>query len=481
MRGRIWVLALSFLLWLGVRPALAQAGEIIRVGLGTELARVEVGIHSGEYEVVDLATGALLATAGQGSRWVLAPAAAGIEISPTGGNQVFALGSVLFRHRGEEGQASVFALNGRRYRGDLRLDKGKAGGLMAVNLLDVEEYLYGVVGEEMGYRAPLEALKAQAVASRTYALYRRMSQRSAPYDVGVDQATQVYAGYEAETKPGFERVKQAVDATRGEVIYYQGQLIEAFFHANAGGHTENSENVWQQALPYLRGVPSPWDEYALRYQPQDARGWPAYTYSWEKVMTREEMAQRIGAWNAARQAQPDQVINVGGVLELVPSRVDKNGNPTVSGRIATLVIKGRTGQKELRGEAARSLLGLRSSLFEILADSQVFLLAAGAAPEARQEAETLTALTAQGPVAVNAGAATYWVLGADGVSRQLPKVFTQLTFRGRGYGHGVGMSQWGAQGMAVEGHSYRDILEYYYNQNKRDGRLKIAPYQGSGA
>lgn len=480
MRGKKWLAVLLAVLLVAFRPALAQAGEIIRVGLGAELARAEVEIYSGTYEIVDLATGATLGEANRGSRWVLAPAAAGVEIAAGEGGSPFALGSVLFRRRGEQGQTPVFVLNGRRYRGDLRLDKGKSGGLVAVNLLDVEEYLYGVVGEEMGYRAPVEALKAQAVASRTYALYRRASQSSALYDVGTDQATQVYAGFEAETKPGFERVKEAVDATRGEVIYYQGKLIEAYFHANAGGHTEYSENVWQLALPYLRGVPSPWDEYALRYQPQDARGWPAYTYRWEKVMTRNELAQRIAAWNAARQGQPEQGIDVGEVLELLPSRLDKSGNPTVSGRITTLVIKGRAGQKELRGEAARSLLGLRSTLFEVVPDSQVFLLGAGAKPEARQEAETLMALAGQSPVAVNAGAPTYWVLGADGVKRQLPKIFTRLEFRGRGYGHGVGMSQWGAQGMAVEGHSYREILEYYYNQNKRDGRLKIAPYQGSG-
>jgi stage II sporulation protein D len=333
------------------------------------------------------------------------------------------------------------------------------------------------VGEEISYRAPAEALKAQAVASRTFALSRCATQSAEPFDLGVSQNYQVYSGFAAESKPGFEQVKSAIDNTRGQVIYYRGKLIEAYFHANAGGYTENSENVWQQALPYLRGVPSPWDEYALRYQPQSPDGWPAYSYHWDKTITRTELEQRLANWNTAHADQPDQIIDVGEVIALVPSQVGADGNRSVSGRVTRLMLIGNAGQKELRGETARSLLGLRSTLFTLQPDSQVFRLGANQQPQEQQEGGTLRALPGQGAYGpVNQGAATYWVVGSGGIKREIPKFFGSLSFSGYGHGHGLGMSQWGAWGMAVSGYAYQDILEYYYNQNKHDGSLQIVPY-----
>ena len=154
-----------------------------------------------------------------------------------------------------------------RYRGDLYI-YNESSGLMAVNVVDLENYLAGVLVKEMGVTAPLEALKAQAVVSRTYALSNRNP--SAYYDLSADTSTQVYGGYEAETVPGMERIYEAIRATEGLVINYDGDLIQAFFHANGGGHTENSENAGEK-VPYLKGVPSPYD-VVLQY-PHQTGGW----------------------------------------------------------------------------------------------------------------------------------------------------------------------------------------------------------------
>lgn len=459
-------------------PVAAEAQEvIIRVGLSTG-TRFEVEICCGAYEVVDLATGNVQFRAQQGSRWVVALSPLGaVEVAKYGEGPPLAVsGPVLFRRLPSAGSAPLFSFGGRRYRGDLKVEKRAEPVLVAVNLVELEEYLYGVVGEEMGYSAPPEALKAQAVASRTYALARRASQAASAYDVTTGQDTQVYVGFEAETKPGFERVKSAVDATRGLVMYYQGRLIEAYFHSNAGGHTENSENVWQVAQPYLRGVPSPWDEYAWRIS-QDPQGWPAYTYQWTKTLTREELMKRVADWNAARTGKPEQQINVGEIIDLVPWRLGASGTPTVSGRITKLIIRGRNAQVELRGEQARSLLGLRSTLFEMSFDSQAFVLTGRGTLAESRVTEGWLAASRDGAAPANGNGTTYWVLGAGGV-RRLPKVFTMVEFRGKGYGHGVGMSQWGARGMAAQGASFRDILEHYYNQGRKDGGLKIAAYSG---
>lgn len=477
-RAALVALLLFFCVW-PTSPARAQ--QTVRVGLGTGLVQAEVQIYRSAYEIVDLASGTALARAERGSSWVVTPSAVGLEIrGPEGSGVLVAQGGVLFRGRAQGEEKPVFSLAGKRYRGDLQLVLGNEG-LTAVNVLDVEEYLLGVVGEELGYRAPLEALKAQAVASRSYVLARKAVQGAALYDVGADQTTQVYAGYEAEGKPGFSRVKAAVEATRGEVLSYQGKLVEAFYHANAGGHTENSENVWQQARPYLRGVASPWDEFALQYEPQSPSGWPACSYRWEKTLSREQLDKRLAAWNQARAAWPEQTINVGEVIGLRFSRLGSDGRPTVSGRITRVVFVGRTGEKELRGETARSLLELRSTLFTASLDSQVFVCGTAPGLQEWQAAEGLRALAAGGGGPLNGSQTTYWVIGGGGVKRSLPKIFTQVAFSGQGHGHGVGMSQWGAWGMAAAGYDYRAILEHYYNQGKNDGRLQVAPYRGSGA
>jgi len=470
------VLLFFFCFFLVTVPA--WAGETLRVGLGVAPAQREVGVYRGSFEVVDIATGAVLVVAAAGTTWTVGTDPVGLGLSTGAGPQLGPVaGPLLFRPVASASEAPLFSLNGCRYRGALRLER-TAAGILAVNLVDLEEYLYGVVGEEMTYGAPLEALKAQAVASRSYALFRKATQAARAYDVGTDQLTQRYVGYEAETKPGFARVKAAVDATRGEVMYYRGQLVQAYFHANAGGHTEDSENVWQGAFPYLRGVPSPWDSYALERAP-DPSSWPAYTYQWQKVLTREELAARLASWNAARTDRPQEQIPVGEVTEIRLSRLGSNGEPTKSGRVTQVLIRGREGEREVRGETARSLFDLRSTLFDLRPDSQVCLLAAGGAAE-RQEAEGLRAAHALGTSPVNPGSSTYWVMGAGGTSRELPKIFTRLEFTGRGHGHGVGMSQWGAQGMAAEGHDYRDILEYYFNQNRKDGSLVVGPYRPLG-
>lgn len=146
---------------------------------------------------------------------------------------------------------SVKITDGYAYRGALEMMKSPGRwGLTVVNVLPVEQYLYGVVGKEMSPSWSEEALKAQAVAARTYAIAHksRFSQRG--FDLTDDTSSQVYAGINGESPS----IIKAVNATKGEIITYQGRPIDAFFCSTAGGWTENSENVWGSHIPYLRGV-----------------------------------------------------------------------------------------------------------------------------------------------------------------------------------------------------------------------------------
>jgi stage II sporulation protein D len=151
----------------------------------------------------------------------------------------------------EEGTAPLRA-NGRDVRGDVvvRLSKGR---LQLINVLPLEDYLAAVLGSEMPVSFPLEALKAQAVAARTYALQKKLEAYGSPFHMGSSVLHQVYGGLDREDA----RTRAAVAATRGQVLTYELAPIEAYFHASCGGRTESGASALQRDLPYLQPVDCP--------------------------------------------------------------------------------------------------------------------------------------------------------------------------------------------------------------------------------
>ncbi len=149
---------------------------------------------------------------------------------------------------GAEGD-SPLSVNGTKVRGDVVVLRGKSQ-LAAVNVLALEDYLVGVLGGEMPRSFPPEALKAQAVAARTYALNKKLEQYGQPFHLGSSVISQVYKGLEVEDA----RTREAVEATRGLVLTWQLQPIEAYFHASCGGRTESGLDALGRDLPYLRPV-----------------------------------------------------------------------------------------------------------------------------------------------------------------------------------------------------------------------------------
>ena len=144
------------------------------------------------------------------------------------------------------------AVNGTKVRGEVAAVAGPAG-LVLVNVIALEDYLSGVLGSEMPPQFPLEALKAQAVAARTYALERKLETLGQPFNLSSSVLSQVYGGLAAEDP----RTLQAVEATRGQVLTYQLQPIEAYFHASCGGKTESGLQALGRDLPYLKPVSCP--------------------------------------------------------------------------------------------------------------------------------------------------------------------------------------------------------------------------------
>lgn len=237
--------------------------------------------------------------------------------------------------------------------------------------LELETYLIGVVASEMKASFAIEALKAQAVAARTFVVQRAYevddSTSSQVYQDD-DQLRQVWGDHFTEYH---DKVAQAVNETKGKVITYQGNCITAAFFSSSNGYTNNSEDYWKTAQPYLRSVESSWD-LEVEGNVQDVR------------FTREEMAQALGFSNAIGSIDsPERYAN---------------------GYVKTVTMDGIN----FTGREIREALSLRSSAFEITVDGDTIL------------------------------------------------------FTTHGFGHGIGMSQYGAEAMAQAGSTYEEIIQHYY-------------------
>ncbi len=437
--------------------------DSLRVALGVNLPSTQFAACQGSYELIDYVTQRVITPNTGTGNWVVAPkGAVNIQLSYNGVPVEGSIGSLLVLRQKDTAQLNLFSFKGKRYRGDL-LVQNLNGTIHIINIINIEQYLYGVVGAEMGTRGNLEAYKAQAVVSRTYACYYKKNPQL-NYDLGITTQWQLYGGYDAEETAN-PLVKQAVNETKGLVIFYDNSIIQAFFHANSGGYTESPENVWDSSIPYLNPVPVPQDACVLAIAKDG--GWPANTYQWEKTFTTSELGNITNA---------GKVTDVTAGCWAVDTATGGYKNVrTQSGRVTQLDIIGTSGTKSFFKDGIRSVLGLKSTLFEIVMDSTVGIWDALGLVEVHNNTQNMKAVNAEGQVSgLNGSNTNYYVLSAEG-TKAVPKSFSKVTIKGKGYGHGLGMSQWGAIGMAAEGMNYQRIIEHFYNQNRNDGRLKIAP------
>ena len=296
--------------------------------------------------------------------------------------------------------APPLALDAAAYRGGLRVDLQSPGRLRVVNTLDLEDYLPGVVPNEI-FAVP-GALEAQAIASRTLALYIRDHQRRHPasdgFDVCAEGHCQVYRGAGSETP----LATQAVQRTRGQILTSRGRPILAAYHANSGGHTAETDEAWPGSLrlDYLAPVPSPYDFVA------GDLGYPD-CYRWQVTAAPRELRDRL-----LRVAGVD----VGEVRE---ARVTESWP---SGRAKQLRITGaRAGAALSRPRDIRAVLGMR-------------------------------------------GDQTGKPYDYDLRSVTVERKGGRFLITGYGAGDGVGLSQHGAIGMARAGLTYEEILGYYYRE-----------------
>jgi stage II sporulation protein D len=284
----------------------------VRVLLASGVSTLKLG-SAGDFRVRD-ATGVVHDLAA--GTYTLGPA---LKLKVDGQQTARALpGPLLF----QPGAAPVELK--RRYRGSIQVDVS-GGKLRAINVVGLEPYLYGVVPSEMPYTWLPEALKAQAVAARSYALATR---KTGAFDLYSDTRSQVYLGIDHE-KPS---TNAAVDATAGKVVLYEGQVAKTFFFSTSGGRTASAEDVWGEAVPYLVSVTDPYDSISPYHD------WGPFSFTGAKLAKTLKMSGRV---------------------------VDLQPQLNSSGRIRTLNVVGTKSTVAVPGGDIRRRLGLRSTWFSV--------------------------------------------------------------------------------------------------------------------
>ncbi|MEK5256364.1 SpoIID/LytB domain-containing protein [Paenibacillus sp. FSL F4-0125] len=393
----------------------------------------------------------------------------------------------------------------RTYRGNMELSNLR-GFLAVINEVPLEQYLYAVVGGEVSSSWPDEALKAQAVAARSYAMAQ--GNRFDVANVVDSTLSQVYNGIGSEAPV----IIKAVNATAGEVLMSGGKVVEAVFSSNSGGVTADPSEVWGNGGDAFASVPSKEDVAATAtakkwYYLLLANGTSGYAREDNIKLTGNKTAAGLDIATATTKdvnvrplpAVESSVSAVGklnpGENAVVLNKVYESGSyswikgpytssdllkslqgkttSTLPSSILNLQVtqrgpSGRAIQVKANGQSLdvkypdmfRSAFnGLPSTLFDIVPAGSYTVLGADGATSTIGSSQSAGVLSASGKVNVN-GSGTV-VMGGDSSARAITNS-SGFLFIGQGYGHGLGMSQWGVKGMADSGYDYKQILQHYY-------------------
>ncbi len=291
------------------------------------------------------------------------------------------------------------AVNDKRYRGIIKvLPSGQ--NVQVINIVYMEDYLRGVVPPEIGERAEqeMEAVKAQAVAARTYALSHLKQYEGKPYDMKSSIIDQIYEGVGVENS----LINRAIDATAGQIATYRDELINAYYHSTCGGMTDDIAHVWdRQEIPYLKSVAD-----------NGACSWSKY-YQWREVFTEPQLRGRVEQYLAGDRGRDLRI----GLIRNVTL-----AEHTPGGRVRRLLIHTDSDVYQFHKDRIRWVVGRTSNPDLIL-------------PSARFEV----------------------IIDRDGAGN-----IKTITFAGSGYGHGIGMCQCGAIGLSRSGWTFDRILRHYY-------------------
>jgi len=321
----------------------------------------EVSLYiKGSYKMVDFETGEVLEDGRKLRRRVISTQdidSVGIKILPEKRTRLY--------------------INNSQFRGNIDIVKDEDAGLLVINHIDMEEYLYGVLYHEVSHHWPMEVLKAQAIAARTYALYQKLITKNKYFDLTADIYSQVYGGRFSERR----RTTKAVNLTQGQVLTYNSKIFPSYYHAACGGHISDAASIWNIDIPTLRSRVCNFCKASPHYK-------------WKKELKMDYVQKKIQ--------------DAGHEIQVVSIEVVKRDG---SGRVLDMLLRGGGDKVHLDGNRFRLLVGpntIKSTNFEVEINGRY------------------------------------------------------VTFYGKGWGHGIGMCQWGAYGMARRKWKAEEILTYYY-------------------
>jgi len=406
--------------------------EVFPVCTNTNLWQIWEGCYLSKGDAESAVSSKIIPKAGNGEYTVALPSTYRIIMKYSNGLAAIASESqqtFLTLKSTFNGDPKTVSVNGERYRNAIVLRKYSDSQITVINELKMSEYLNGVVPLEIGTtETPFEALKAQAVAARTYAVGNHKHEDQG-FDLCNSTCCQVYGGYEVENLA----TNNAIKATEGMVATFGGALASLYYFSSSGGATADSQNVWSRSVPYLQSVQDPYD---------DTRYW-TYTF------TAAEMSEHLRSLGR----------DIGTVTKIQAEFVSD------SGRVVTLRIYGSNGSTVFEKVSTRSA-------FPTYLPSQIFSIGEGTHYTVKEGDNALSSVEMSGALvrtgngtSTISGSTNVFVKGADGriVSVQVnASVQGDFVITGAGYGHGVGMSQMGAMGMARAGFSYIEILKHYF-------------------
>ena len=351
-------------LYAGIAP-----DPTVRVAVIDNAASFKIDVK-GRYDISELKSGRILY---EGYRLT------DVRVSLSGGvikieDDVYAGRAIKVRSE----RSKDLYINGRRFRGEVNIVKNAEGKLTVVNELPIDEYLYGVMHNEVSHWWPLETIKAQAIAARTYAMYQKSISKSKDYDLKSDVSSQVYSGAKRERL----KARMAVDRTKGMVLNYRGAIFPTFFHSACGGHTEDANELWNINIAPLKGVLCDFCNDTKHYR-------------WKRgIKVADLSALMVKAGYKA------------GRIEAITG-----GERNLSGRLKSVDVITSAATYNIPAKDLRRIAGvdiIRSLNF------------------------------------------TAKISGED------------IVFEGYGWGHGVGLCQWGAYVMGRYNYTADEILQFYY-------------------
>lgn len=332
------------------------------------------------------------------------------------------------------------SIDGSDYRGSLNFIKD-SDAIAVINMVDIDQYLYGVVSREMSDTWPIEALKAQAVCSRNYALKNLNKHEAYGFDLCANTHCQMYTGITREA----ESIYTAVDETQGMVLTYDGEVCECYYSSSMGDTTEDVQYVWGNEVPYLTSVDNSYE---------DTENIPNGT--WTTEISAEE----------ASTMMRNKGYDVGLVEKIEALEYSPNG------RVTKLRVTGNTAIKTVEREQCRLLFGTvtKSQYFTVTGSAEAaavqYICVTDGQNLIRQRVDRLELLASAGrsefsgeTLYVGDGKVQASYTDSDSENQ----ASTSFIFSGQGWGHGVGMSQYGAKGMANAGYDYAEILTHYFS------------------